>query len=107
MQIIEQKKEELRQLCEQHKVDRLYLFGSVLTNKFAPDSDIDFLVLLEPLPPIERGEHLMALWSGLEDLFARKIDLLTEESVKNPFLRRELNKTRRLIYDRQSQKISI
>ena len=65
------------------------------------------MVELGPLPPMERGEHLMALWSGLEMLFARRVDLLTEQSLQNRYLKREVEQTKKLVYDRKSQKVSL
>ncbi len=76
----------LYELCRQHKAVKLYLFGSALTEKFDVEkSDLDFLVALLPMEPLETGEILMKLWSGLESLFQRRIDLLTERSVKDIF----------------------
>lgn len=108
MQIIKEKYPALVALCTSCHVAQLYLFGSVITPRFNhASSDLDFLVSLEKLPPLERGEDLIKLWTGLEDIFTRKIDLVTEESLKNPYLRSEIDKTKKLIYDRQSQEIFI
>jgi len=99
-------REQLYQLCVQYKVAKLYLFGSALNNKFNDaTSDLDFLVELKPLEPLETGEALMELWSALENLFRRKIDLLTERSIKNPLLQEEIAATRKLIYDQQGTQI--
>lgn len=106
--IIEQNIEKLTELCQQFKVDKLYAFGSVLSSRFNPQtSDLDLLVELEDMPPLIRGEHLIALWEALEDLFARKVDLLTDQPIKNPYLRRNIDHTKQLIYDRKSEKIFI
>jgi len=46
--IIEQRKEELRNICEKLKIRRLYAFGSAVTSdKFRENSDIDFLISFE------------------------------------------------------------
>jgi predicted nucleotidyltransferase len=97
-------------LCEENKViKKLYFFGSVLTPKFDEiSSDIDVLVESEDLLiPEEKGEKLITLWNGLETLFNRKVDLLTENSLRNPFLKKEIEQTRKLIYDGQSKQIFI
>jgi predicted nucleotidyltransferase len=66
-------------------VKKFYLFGSVLTSDFDVEtSDIDVLVETENISPEEKGEQLMILWEDLEKLFARKVDLLTENSLRNP-----------------------
>ena len=65
------------------------MFGSVLTSQFNEnDSDIDILVETADMQAEEKGEKLMNLWDDLELLFNRKIDLLTENSLKNPFLKK-------------------
>jgi len=89
-------------------VKKFYLFGSALTARFDEnDSDIDVLVETEDIPPEEKGEYLIALWGDLERLFNRKVDLLTENSLRNPYLAREIEQTRKLIYDGQSKQIFI
>ena len=89
-------------------VKKIYLFGSALTARFDEnDSDIDVLVETEDISPEEKGEHLITLWEDLEKLFNRKVDLLTESSLRNPYLAREIEQTRKLIYDGQSKQIFI
>ena len=106
--ILEQHKRKLRALCEQHKVSQLYAFGSVLTPAFdLQKSDIDFyLIMEEGLEPLDKGEHILQLWYALEQLFNRKIDLLTNTAITNRYLQKEIDRTKQLLYDRQSQKVS-
>jgi hypothetical protein len=86
-------------LFKKHKIKRAYVFGSVLTDKFNEQSDVDFLVnLQEGLDPVDAGGHLWDLTYELEDLLNRKIDLITERSLKNPYFIKELNETRLPIY---------
>lgn len=48
-------REELEQFCRRNHIRKLSLFGSVLTDRFRPESDIDVLVeALRPNPPAER-----------------------------------------------------
>ena len=106
--IIAQHFERLTELCEEFRVDRLFAFGSVVTKRFNPQtSDLDLIVELEPMPPIEKGETLINLWEALENLFERKVDLLTDQPIKNPYLRRNVEKTKQLIYDRKGEKIPV
>jgi predicted nucleotidyltransferase len=99
----------IMQLCNMNKVvKKLYFFGSVLTPRFdAMSSDIDVLIETEDMIPEEKGENLIAIWEGLEKLFNRKVDLLTENSLRNPFLKKEIERTRKLIYDGQSKQVFI
>ena len=96
-------------ICNNNQVvNKLYLFGSALSPRFnETTSDIDMLVEAFDLPPEERGENLIALWDNLELLFNRKVDLLTVNSLRNPYLKNEVEQTKKLIYDRQSKKIFI
>ena len=89
-------------------VKKLYLFGSVLSANFDTNSsDIDVLVETENISPEEKGEYLIELWEDLERLFNRKVDMLTESSLKNPYLAREIERTRKIIYDGQTKQIFI
>ena len=102
-------KKKLADLCYNNlAVSKLYFFGSALTPKFNDEtSDVDVLVEVTNLPPEERGESLIALWDNLESLFNRKVDLLTENALRNPFLKKEVERTKKLIYDRQSNQVFI
>lgn len=100
--------DELITLCEINGVTKLYAFGSVVSSRFDPaSSDIDLLVELMEMPPVERGETLIRLWDALEDLFQRKVDLLTEQSIKNPYFKKNIENTKKLIYDRQRQEVPV
>ena len=104
--VLEPHKAVLTALCREFGVVRLYAFGSVVTDRFDPaKSDLDLLVELEDMPPLARGEKLIGLWDALEDLFTRKVDLLTDQPIKNPYLRANVHSTKQLIYDRESRKV--
>jgi predicted nucleotidyltransferase len=95
-------------LCKDHKVKYLYAFGSSVSDRFDPDkSDIDLLVEIDSKDPIEKGEELLSLWDLFEDFFERKVDLLTESSIRNPFLKKSIDSTKILIYDGAGQKVLI
>lgn len=99
---------DFKSLCVSHKIKYLYAFGSATNEKFNPEvSDIDLVVELEDQDPIERGEMLIDLWDKFEVFFSRRVDLLTESSIKNPILKRSIDKTKILIYDGKGQKILV
>ena len=99
---------EFLSLCKSHDVKTLYAFGSSIGDKFDElKSDIDLLIELETPDPIERGEKLMDLWEKFEAFFQRKVDLLTNNSIRNPFLRKSIDASKILIYDGQRQEISL
>jgi predicted nucleotidyltransferase len=95
-------------LCKVHKVKKLYAFGSSITDHYDEQaSDIDLLVEIDDNDPLERGEKLISFWDGLEAFFQRKVDLLTNSSIKNPILRNNINRTKVLIYDGKGQKVFV
>ena len=95
-------------VCRRHKVDKIYAFGSSITDHFDPDkSDIDVVVKIDIDDPADRGEALLSLWDNLEILFSRKVDLLTADSIRNPYLKSNIERTKQLIYDREGEKVSV
>ena len=105
---INEKLNDFIDLCTTHKVKYLYAFGSSVTNDFKPEtSDIDLVVELDAPDPMERGEKLMDLWDQFELFFNRKVDLLTDSSIKNPILKKSIDEHKVLIYDGTGQKVLI
>jgi predicted nucleotidyltransferase len=105
---ISKQEKEFKVLCETHKVKSLYAFGSSVNESFDfAKSDIDLLVEIDDNDPIERGEMLMSLWDKFETFFHRKVDLLTDASIKNPFLRNSIDASKVLIYDGSRKEILV
>lgn len=104
MNLIERNMEQIIALCEKHKVLQLYVFGSVLTNRFNIDSDIDFIVVFDRsrLPLLDYGENYFDFKFALESLLGRNVDLVEYNAVKNPYFKEELDETKRLIYGQAS-----
>jgi predicted nucleotidyltransferase len=95
-------------LCKKHNVRYLYAFGSATTNQFNKhSSDIDLLVEIDDPDPIQRGEKLLSLWDTFELFFQRRVDLLTDSSIRNPYLRRSIDSTKVLIYDGTGSEIFV
>ncbi len=93
-------REQLAQIFKNHKVEKAYVFGSAISDKFNKDSDVDFLIKFDDnlKDPLEKGELWWNLHDSLRNLFNREIDLVTENSLKNPYFIEELDKTKFLIY---------
>lgn len=105
---IQKKRNDFSLICKDHNVKYLYAFGSSVSDRFDVNkSDIDLLVELDSDDPIERGENLISLWDLFEHFFMRKVDLLTDSSIHNPFLRKSIDSTKVLIYDGSGQKILV
>ncbi len=98
---IENKIEKLNSLCIKYRVKKLFVFGSIVKGNFNTNtSDVDLIVEVEDLPPEQKGEILMKLWTELELLFSRKVDLITNMNLRNPYLKKEIENSKILLYDR-------
>jgi hypothetical protein len=99
MEAIEQKREQLADLCRQYHVQRLALFGSALRDDFdSAHSDLDFLVEFEPLPEGTYADTYFGLMEALEQLFQRPVDLVVESAIKNPYFRESVERSKALLY---------
>ena len=98
---IEQHREMLDALCRRVGAKRLDAFGSAVRSDFdATASDLDFIVEFEPLAPARYADAYFTLKAELETLFGRRVDLLTERNLDNPFLRRRVDAERQPVYAR-------
>ena len=99
-QIIENKKEELINLCKSLKIQRMNVFGSVVSGKFNKDSDIDLLISFsDGLSVDEYTNNYFTLHYKLRELFNRNIDIVTERTLSNPYFIESINETKELIYE--------
>ena len=90
---------QIRKLCEQHKVERLYAFGSVLTERFSKNSDVDFLYTFKSdIPLLEIVDYYFSFQNDLEKTLCHPVDLTSEKDLKNPYFIKEVNATKQLIY---------
>ncbi|MDR0954420.1 MAG: nucleotidyltransferase domain-containing protein [Rikenellaceae bacterium] len=97
--IIAQHLPELLALCKKNRVATMYLFGSATTGAFNEKSDFDFLIAFEEgLSFEEYGDNYFELAWALEDLLGRDVDLVTENSLSNPYFIASVNRTKQLIY---------
>ena len=98
MNLIQNYSKEIKNLCKAHKVKSLYAFGSVLTEKFNPESDVDLIVDFQQLDVLDYGDNYYNLKFSLEDIFKRNVDLLEEKAIRNPYFLKTLNQNKKLIY---------
>lgn len=102
MKIIEQHTDRLIELCVNHKVGQLYLFGSALTSQFNEASDIDLLVQFSQVDLLEYFDNYMDFKEELEALFNRPVDLVENQAIRNPVFRKIIDRQKQLIYERKS-----
>ena len=84
-------------LCEKHKVKRLFAFGSVLTSRFTEKSEIDLVVDFD-MEQVDYVNNFFDLRDALSAIFHREIDLLEDKAIRNLVLRRNIDRTKSLIY---------
>ncbi len=98
MNLIEQNIDTLKRLCDYHHVEKMYLIGSVLNSNFNAKSDIDFLVKFKSFDLNKYFDNYLNLKEGLKKLLGRNIDLVEEQTLKNPILINSIKKNKELIY---------
>jgi uncharacterized protein len=90
---------EIASLCRQYAVRRLAAFGSILRDDFEPgSSDADFLVEFEPGPAAQRMQNYLRLREALGSLLSRRIDLVEDGSIRNPYILQKVHEQQRLLY---------
>lgn len=88
----------IKELCEKFHVERLYLFGSAVKGNLKEESDLDFLVKFKPFDLYFYFDNYMDFHNQLQELFQRKVDLVEEQSLRNPILIKSIDKNKKLIY---------
>lgn len=98
--IVQNKINELKKLCSNLNIRKLYVFGSAVSDKFNDSSDIDLLISFsEDLSVEEYTQNYFKLYYKLRELFNRDIDIVTEKTLSNPYLIESINETKELIYE--------
>ena len=98
-EVIEAKRAQIRAICRRFGVSRLDVFGSVLNESFDPtSSDVDVLVEFDTTPGFDYVASYFGLKEELEELLGRPVDLVSVTSIRNPFFRAEVMRTREKLY---------
>lgn len=87
----------LRVYFNTQPVLKAWLFGSFSRGEETRESDVDIIVLLDKRQPI--GLRYFGMWSELEELLGRKVDLVSEGTLL-PFAQKSANHDKILIYER-------
>jgi hypothetical protein len=98
MNFLNQHIEQIIRLCELNNVSSLFAFGSVITDKFTINSDIDLVVEIDDNDPISYSNKYFNLKFQLEETLKRQIDLLEQKAISNRFLKSEIDRTKIQIY---------
>lgn len=98
MKLIENNIQKIIALCKKYKVNKLFVFGSILTNRFNKDSDVDLIVSFNKAEVSDYFDNYFDFKYSLEELLGREVDLLEEQTIKNPYLKKNVDSTKVLIY---------
>lgn len=104
--IIEKNLEAIQSVCKKHFVKELYVFGSVVSDKFNENSDIDFLYKIDidnfegwDIGRYDYTDNLLSLEQELQNLLRRKIDLVSLDAfVQNKYMKQTIEQTKRIVY---------
>lgn len=98
MRLIENNIHKIITLCKKHKVNKLFVFGSILTNRFNDESDVDLVVDFNKVNLEDYADNYFDFKFSLENLLGREVDLLEDKAIRNPILRRNIDNSKRLVY---------
>ena len=100
MNLIEQHIDAISEICKKHQVKELYAFGSVLDeNRFRSDSDVDLTVSFKESLPVEKYfDFYFDCVESLEKMFGRRVDLMINSTIRNKYLRENIEETKELVY---------
>ena len=90
-------REALADLCERWRIRELSVFGSVARGSSRMDSDVDLLVTFEPDAPWSTLE-IVDLREELASLFGRKVDLIEEKAIRNPYRKASILRDKSVLY---------
>lgn len=97
---IGQQQVNLAALCKRYRVRQLQLFGSAATGTFVPaTSDLDFIAEFRDTQAADYADRYLDFAEALEELFHRRVDVLTKRAIRNRYFRLEVERTARVVYE--------
>ena len=96
MDLIRNNIQKIASLCQRYNVSKLFV--SVLTSRFNEESDVDLLVTFNKSEVKDYFDNYFDFKYSLEELLGRKVDLLEEQTIRNPYLKKNVDATKTLIY---------
>jgi predicted nucleotidyltransferase len=91
---------EIEAIARKWRITEISLFGSVLGEQFSENSDIDVLVQFDTRAEFSLFD-LVDLKDELEKTFGRRVDLVEKASIRNPYRKREILNTAKVVYAAQ------
>ena len=99
VKFVADKLNEIVALCKLHQVEFIALFGSAAKNSMHENSDLDFLIRFsDKINVLDYAENYFTFLEKMEALLGRKIDLVSQKSLKNPVLIDEIYRSKIDLY---------
>lgn len=99
--LITKHREAIKALCRQYGIRRLEVFGSAARgDDFDPNrSDVDFLLEIDPnrTPAFSMKDYL-DFQDALSQLLGCPVDLVVADSVRNPYVRADIERSREVVH---------
>lgn len=96
--IFQSKLPQIKSACDKYKVKHLWAFGSITQESFSEKSDVDLLVEFGHIDLMDYADNYFDLQSAFESIFNRKVDLVTINSLANPYFIRSIEQQKVLLY---------
>ena len=102
--LLQQHRRSIEAVCKAHHIKRLYAFGSIVRNDFTPESDVgllytvDYSVVAVP----DAADNFFDFYEKMQTVFGRKVDLVSESALQNPYLRASIDEDKILLYEAYS-----
>jgi predicted nucleotidyltransferase len=97
----------IQRILHKHNVKRAFVFGSVCTENFNDNSDIDIIVAFQKRYFDNYVDNFLSLESELSKLLEREVDIVPEETIQNPYFIQAINQTKIPIYESGSAKVAL
>ena len=73
MNLIESNMDKIIALCKKYKVSKLFVFGSILTNRFNKENDVDFIVNFDKAQVTDYFSNFFDLKYALKMFWGEKL----------------------------------
>jgi predicted nucleotidyltransferase len=95
---IEDLRRDMPDVCKRYRIAHVDAYGSVARNEQSETSDIDLVIEFEEPRRESISKRYFGFLHELEDRYGTRIDVLTERSLRNPYLINSINRDRVRVY---------
>lgn len=106
MKAIEPYKKSIKKLCRNFHVDELFVFDAAWLNE-TKSCEYGFVVRFDPSASANYGNNYYGLKNELKKLMGCELELIEEQALKNPFMKKMINVSKINLYGRQDKGMAI